>query len=396
MMEQVCYRLTFASLIVLCLGLFTSITLSSLSHILLFIPAVYFFLTRAKEVDFKRVNLSVYFMDLICLGLVLSVFANWEEMDKPEEHLFKVKYFLLALLSIFAYRETLTHYLDTKKISLLLNLLLAVTSLATLSGLVGLFAGINPLKMESPCHPTRACGLFGMYMTYGYGLGLFMVLLTGALLYRKELERYVSVKVLWAAWIINSLGLYFSYTRGAWLSVLVGVPFFFFKRRRRAFLSGLGLGLVALGLAFGFSPSVRKMFLERGESDAQRVAFFQAALRAFSERPVFGLGHRNFEPQVPEIKRRYAIAYPEMGGHAHNNFLEFLASMGIVGFMALFLWHLYWALESLGGRNLLGRLSFPFVVALTVGGLTQYTLGDGENLFLILNLWALGQVNHLK
>lgn len=395
MMEKFCHRLTFASLIVLCAGIFTSITLLALSHVLLFLPAVYFFLTMAKEVDFRKVNLSIYFMDIICLALVLSVFANWEEIEKPQENLSKIKYFLLGLLSIFAYRATFSRYMDSKKISLLLYILLGTTSLATLAGLIALFAGTNPLKMTPPCHPTRACGLFGMYMTYGYGIGLFMVLLTGAILYKKELERYISPRILYTAWVVNFLGLYFSYARGAWLSFLLGVPFFFFRKRKKVFFTGLGLGLISLGLALGFSPTVRKMFLDRGESDAQRIAFFQTALRAFAEKPVFGLGHRNFEPQVPEIKARYNIAYPNVGGHAHNNFLEFLASMGIIGFMALFLWHLYWALESLGNRGLIGRLSFPFVVALTVGGLTQYTMGDGENLFLIINLWAIGQVKHL-
>ena len=390
------HKMSFASLVVLSLGIFTGVSFTALSHILIFIPGVYFFLKYAKDIDFKKINLSIYFMDLICLSIVISIFVNWTTMDEPHRNLFKVKYFLLAILSIFAYRETFKHYMDDKKISLLLHLFILATTVATLSGLVGLFTGFNPLRMGEPCHPSRACGLYGMTMTYGYGISLFMVLITGAILYRRELEKYISPRILYAAWIINLLGLYFSFARGGWLSFLAAVPFFFFKEKKRTFLSVMGGGLLALSLAFILSPSVREMFLKRTESNNERIASYQTALQAFREKPVWGWGYRNFEPHVLEIKKRHGIAYPEFSGHAHNNFLEHLASTGIVGFMALFLFHFYWSLESFRGTSLISRLSFPFCICFIVGGLPQYTFGDGENLFLILNLWAIGQVGNMK
>ena len=72
------------------------------------------------------------------------------------------------------------------KIKFLIWAFLASTTIATVSGLIGLYTGFNPLKFKNACHPTRACGLYGMYMTYGYGINFFMVIVTGFLFYKNK------------------------------------------------------------------------------------------------------------------------------------------------------------------------------------------------------------------
>lgn len=93
----------------------------------------------------------------------------------------------------------------------------------------------------------------------------------------------------------------------------------------------------------------------------------------------------NFEPNVTAIKKRHAIERPGIGGHAHNNFLEHLASTGFMGALAFLLFTLVWLWRTYQHQQLL----FPFVVSFIVSGMTQYTFGDGENLFLIMSLFAL-------
>ena len=389
------YRLTFISLFILSIGIFSGIVIVTLSHILLFLPGVYFCCKKISDIKFKDIPLSVYCMDMICFSIMLSVFVNWNEIQEPYKNLFKMKYFVLAILSIFAYRETFVNYLDRRKKSFLIHVFVLSTTLATISGLIGLFSGFNPLRLKEACHLSRACGLYGMYMTYGYGIALFMVLLTGAILYRDKFQHYISTKLLWFAWAVNLLGLYFSFTRGGWLSFLCALPFFFFKENKRRFLSAIGIGFLLLTTIFSLSSSARKMFLKREGSNNQRVAFFQTALRAFQEKPILGWGYKNFEPNVLKIKKKYNIRSQKRSGHAHNNFLEHLASTGILGLTALVLWSLYWLLESFKRKDLISSLSFPFIICFFIGGLTQYTFGDSENLFLILNVWALGQIRHL-
>ena len=109
-----------------------------------------------------------------------------------------------------------------------------------------------------------------------------------------------------------------------------------------------------------------------------------------------GWGFRNFEPNTVKIKEKYNIANTTYGGHAHNNLLEHLASTGIIGFVLVGFFHLFWLLEMWRRDDWIGDMILPFVVSFTVAGLFQYTFGDGENLFLITAIYALSLIPPAK
>lgn len=391
------HHLTLASLFILAIGVFTSISFSALSHVLLFFPALYF---TFRDFHWKGPSKSWWALAFIVVTIVISVLGNWGQMHGPIKNLLKIKYFLAGLFGVFAYQAVLGHghghshsLNNDKKIKLLLHLFLIVTTLATLIGLVALFTGINPISGGPPCNPSRACGLFHMLMTYGYGIGLFLIPLTGMLLYRRELSRWIDVRFTMAVWSLNVLGLTFSFCRGAWLGFALALPFFFIKKNRRKFIQ-TSLGILLLGiLAISFSSKVQKTFMssERIESNLLRLSLFEASWMAFKEDPWIGKGYRNFEPQSRRIKSDYGLPFDSFGGHAHNNFLEHLASTGLPGFIALLLFHLFWLLEMYRRDDLIARLTFPFVIGFTISGQFQYTFGDGENLFFIMAVWAFSQ-----
>ena len=78
-----------------------------------------------------------------------------------------------------------------------------------------------------------------------------------------------------------------------------------------------------------------------------------------------------------------------MAGHAHNNFLEHLASTGILGGLAFVLFCLLWMIDSYRRKDVIGEIIFPVTISFMVSGMVQYTFGDGENLFLLMLLWAI-------
>jgi len=387
------YRMTWASLIVLALGIFTSVSFSAVSHVLLIVPAIYFTFIAIKNSDNLNLPLSAWALVGLIISIILSVVFNLDILDRPLKNISKAKYFLIPLLSVFAFREIFKNYIDQKKIKFILNLFIIVTSIATISGLIGLYTGFNPLKMKDACHATRACGLYGMYMTYGYGISLFMVLMTGAVIYRKRLENYIIPWVLYSGWIIGMIGLVLSYARGGWLGYVLALPFFFLKGNVKKFLSAtLILGVISAGV-FLSSDKIRSTFLDRGTSNDQRIAFYEAAYKGFMEKPLFGWGYRNFEPNMKDIKKRHNIAYPEFGSHAHNNILEHLASTGGVGVLFCIAFFITWLVESFRRDDIFGKTMFPFVMSFIISGMVQYTFGDGENLFLIMSAWALFAFN---
>jgi O-antigen ligase len=378
---------------ILALGAFTSVSLMALFHVFILIPGVYFLIDEIKTSRF-HLGKSTWSLLGMIVAIGLSVLANLDQLGSDAwDHFFKAKYFILAILSIFAFRAWFNEKATASKLRWLVGAFFLSTTLATTSGLVGLFHGFNPLKMKQACHAERACGLFGMYMTYGYGISLFSVLMTGVLLYIGQFKTIVSRPWAILVWLINLLGTFFAYARGGWLGYLAAVPFYFLKGRVKTFclvIAGLGLASV---LIVAVSPKVQQTLLERGTSNQQRLAFYETALRAFQENPVFGLGYRNFGPNVTEIKERYDIAYPNFASHAHNNFLEHLATTGFIGAIFFLLFHFFWLFETYTRDDLYGKIVFPFVVSFCVSGLFQYTFGDGENLFLILGIYALGHVD---
>ena len=204
-----------------------------------------------------------------------------------------------------------------------------------------------------------------------------MVALIGVLLHRKKLAGYFNLKIAWMALAINLWGLFLTYTRGAWIGLLFAIPFFFFKKSKKKFiLTMLSMGLL-LGGIIQLSPNAKQRFVHSQGSNNLRMAFFETAYRAFQERPFWGWGYRNFEPNVIQLKKKHNILVaPEMTGHAHNNFLEHLASTGIAGGMAFLLFCLFWMVDSYKRKDVIGEIIFPVTISFMASGMVQYDLAS--------------------
>lgn len=381
--ENILYKMTYIALIVLSFGIFTSVSITALSHILLVVPGFYFAFKFYKNRDFQLPS-HWWALAFLFLVSIFSVLMNWTEIEHPIKNMIKTKYFLMALISTFSFHYLKKDFLDNKKIKILIYLFLISTSVATISGLIGLWSGFNPLKFKQACHETRACGLYGMYMTYGYGISLFMVLLSGAIVYKERFRSWIKVDYLYIAWVINFVGLILSFARGGWIGFFCAVPFLFMRNHFKKFISVFIFGIVFTVIAYLGSTTVRDMIMNRSDSNMQRIAFYKSAYMAFTEKPLFGYGYRNFEPNVPTIKKRYNIEWPELGGHAHNNALEHLGSTGALGFIGFVIFSLLWLKNSYRDPIL-----FAFVMSFSLSGLFQYTFGDGENLFLVFGIFSL-------
>jgi O-antigen ligase len=387
-------NLSFASLVVLSFGTFTSLSLSAGAHIFALIPGIYFFLKHFKEK--RQLPWSAKALFLLFLVVIASVLFNTDIIDRPHKNILKGKYFLFALFFLVSFRELFKSYLTEKRIKILLWLFLISTTLASISGIIALYTGFNPLKFKDACHATRACGVYGMYMTYGYGISLFMVLLTGAFLYRDKFLKYVPMWLLSLAFIVNLSGLYLSYARGGWIGYLAAIPFFFIKKNVKALVALFAAGVIFIGVTIFASQTVRDMFFNRTGSNEQRIALYETTYKAWTEKPILGWGFRNFEPNSRMLKKKYNLAHAYHGGHAHNNLLEHLASTGLLGFLLAGFFHLFWLLEMWRRNDWIGDMILPFVISFSVAGMFQYTFGDGENLFLITAIYALSLIPPAK
>lgn len=300
----------------------------------------------------------------------------------------KVKYFLFGFLMIAPFSYYFKNGLTDKKISYLIYAFLIATTVATIAGIVGMKTGYNFISRRV-VNMDRNAGLSGMVLNYAHNLAYFQALAVGLLVYRKRVEKFVNIKVLLLVVLINFIGLYFSYTRGAMLALTVGLPFYFFKKNKVKFVSIATVIVLVAGILYIASG---KNFMRPG-SDRERISQWKAAAMAFKERPIFGYGYLNFERHSVALKERYNIGELQFGGHAHNNFLEMLASTGLLGFLSFVLWLFFWLWEMYKRQDLVAEVSFPFIMTFIVSGLTQSTIALGVNLFFVMAVYAVGQAS---
>lgn len=379
----------YASMMSLALGLFTSMTFLALTHIFILVPCIYFL----NKTNYKVWNKSSWFLLGLIIAIILSIILNQDIIEQGYKSVSKVKYYLLALLAItpFSYWFEEISKNPTRQKKLIQYLFIAffvTTSLASISGMMGVFLGINILKWKF-VYADRNGGLAGMLMNYAHNLCLFQIIVLGFIIYKESIKEYINTNFLYVVFFINLLALYTTYTRGAILAFLVGIPFFFLRKHRKLFLiSSVALVVIAAAMyKLGGTSFIRP------QSDIERTSQWKAAITGFKERPVFGLGYLNFEKLSIPLKIKYNIEAINFGGHAHSNYFEMLASTGIVGFMFFVLWQLSWFVEMYKRDDILGKLGVAFIAVFVVGGLTQATFTLGANLFFIMPVYAITQIN---
>ena len=127
-------------------------------------------------------------------------------------------------------------------------------------------------------------------------------------------------------------GLYACGSRGAWLGAAVGATAYWLMSRRRpgeALLPSAGVALAAVGVAVAylFRPGA-------SISDIARCEVWKTAWNVFAHSPLLGCGSDGFEDAFRLLRTDAFVA--AMGpvhhqAYAHNDVLQVLASMGVVG-----------------------------------------------------------------
>ena len=235
----------------------------------------------------------------------------------------------------------------------------------------------------------RNSGMYGMYMTYAYGISLFLTLNIGALFHYKRFQNIVSFPILLTSAIVNLVGLYFSYTRGALLGLFFGLPFIFFKSRQKLMLFFSMILIIFSSFVFLTAPG-KELFLspERKLSSQQRIAFFKGAYFGFLESPIFGLGVKNIEPNMERLKVANKVE-DSRSGHSHNIYLEVLANQGAIGFILLMLFFFFGIKSFYQINNGAGMIAVAFMANFCFSGLFQNTFGDSENLQFMILVWSM-------
>jgi putative inorganic carbon (hco3(-)) transporter len=212
--------------------------------------------------------------------------------------------------------------------------------------------------------------------------------------------------VLWGVFILLGLALILSYTRAAWISVLFafGVLVLTVLKIRFRYILLLGLGVVFYYTA-NRTAIIQKMEHNRqvssatlsehvksisnittDESNLERINRWNAALRMFGERPVFGWGPGTYMFRYAPFQRsaeKTGIS-TDFGnlGNAHSEYIGPLAECGVLG---TFSFILIGIMSLLTGFRVYSRIKDKRLKQITLGlilGFITYLVHGTLNNFL--------------
>jgi O-antigen ligase len=383
-------NLVTASLFFLAAGVFTSVSVLSVYQILFAIPLAYFGYQTVRT-GRPALPKSAWFLLAFSVVAALSLFLNLDVIPKPSKNFGRIKYFLYGIGGIFVLRAWLaTATLGSKRLlfrTLCMSLVVA-----------GLYSAWQFFGQGL----IRSSGLTET-MRYGYGSAMILLVLSSSLLHRDRIP-WVDVNFGVPALMIGFLGMYLTYTRGALLGFLCGLPVvFFFYRRGLAIKIGAGSLLIILVLA-GFNQfgggKIKSRFLQGKESSSDQIrkSLWTAAVIATQERPLFGWGFSNFHSQLKRIKDDYDLPYKDYNdAHAHNLYLDVAAGTGLVGITLFLGWLVLWAYEVIRSTLLVKAVILPLGVAFVLSSTFEVTL-NANNASMVMFFYSLSAAlkNHVQ
>lgn len=227
----------------------------------------------------------------------------------------------------------------------------------------------------------RILGPFSHYMTFSGVLLLADLLLAASLAAgRRGAWR-------WVALVAINLALLASYTRSAWVGLIVAVALLLLLRRPRWLLAlPVAAALFALLAPTPVLDRARSIADVQDPSNRDRISMAQAGLAMIAERPLVGLGPEMVKEVYPLYRVETAVrdAVP----HLHDTFLQLGAERGLpalgayLALMATALGVAWRRYRREGGfRGERGDLFLGVilvVVGFNVAGLFEYNWGDTE------------------
>lgn len=331
-----------------------------------------FRLSLNRDVCKPERKLIYVFLAFILAHIIASIFS----VDPLDSFYQSKRVFLFA--GFFA---VIIFIKDLKQLENILKVFFVFTALLSVYELIRYFIEYT-YETDVPLSELRI-EFYGYPITNGE-IKMLVLLLMIALMLTKD--KFVFNK-LWL--IILSIpvlvSLYFTNSRNALIGLFCGIVFIGFTRNKY-FLIGVIIFII-LFLLFAPLP-VKERVLSITDfslpSTQARFLTWETGVKIFKDYPITGIG----DTDVLKMYRSYKI--PEFkgeGSHMHNNFLQILVTLGIIGFVAWCVMMIYLIIRMIKiyiltkGDTVLNSLviaSISSMIAFQISGLTEYNFSDFE------------------
>jgi O-antigen ligase/tetratricopeptide (TPR) repeat protein len=282
------------------------------------------------------IPLKIPMASFLALGVIWLVFSSFR-YAVFEELLRFASFFLLFVLIIEEVR-------GERRMSLLIDSVLLVTIVTSLYGVLQRLG--YPLFDWIPGHHTRVMSSYGNPNFFGTHLvGVIPLLLVLSMVSKGRRKLFSAL-----ALILALACLLFCETRSAWIGFAFSLVFLaFMALRTRMFRFGFKTLLPLLGVLLVFvlllllsqdmiAGRISQLWSPHG-SVLMRIHTWEVTLDMIKASPIFGTGLGTFQIFFPGFRYLGFESDVRIGNvlHAHNEYLEIWAEMGLVG-LAVFLW----------------------------------------------------------
>lgn len=245
---------------------------------------------------------------------------------------------------------------------------------------------------------------FNDHTSYGAAIALFLPFLIGSIL-SKETSRKMKISSL-VLLVIFVVGLIFSYTRAAWISLIGALAMYLilrFKISNKLVLAVAILGIGGIILfqnqiffkmesnkvesSTDFSKHIKSISnITSDASNLERINRWNCAIRMFKEKPVFGWGPGTYQfkyaPFQHSDEKTIISTNAGDGGNAHSEYLGSLAESGLLGMINYIMICIIIYLTGTRTYHKLEDKKLKMIVASTLCGLVTYFAHGALNNFL--------------
>lgn len=376
-------KIISAALFFLAAGILTSVTVLGAYQILFALPLAYYTFHAFKEED-RKLPPSAYWLLAFCAIALLSLLVNFDLLPKPSKNFGRLKYFLYGIGGIFVLKVWI------KETSVRTKMILTNTFLVSI-----IAASLMACYQYGIRGDLRPKG-FTDTMRYGYGSGMLLLTLLSALIHHRHIK-WLNWNLGLAAFIMGFIGMYLTFTRGAFLGFLSGLPFVLnYYRPKIAY--AVAILAIVIGSVLGYfylfgnqsqGQGSRYLISKENSGDVIRRSQWKAAMIATQEKPILGYGFSNFHSQLKRIKNDYDLDAKEYDdAHSHNLFLEIASGTGLIGLFVFLGWVFSWAWESFRSDKIKASMVIPFGVAWVVSSQFEVTF-DANNASMIFFFYAI-------
>lgn len=340
------------------------------------------FMWLVKMMIIRRLDTKATVFDGMILFFV--IWSGFSIQSSPDLGYSSYNYFQLMSRYVLLYYLVVNHIHSPEQLKRVLKLMVLSSCLVSLYGFYQYFHGLDISKLDwvddsqFPELKTRVFStLHNPNLLAGF-LVIMAAVTTGIVcgLKRARDKFFLSV-------IVSMLGLclVFTYSRGAWISILVVIIIYSVFYSRKLFWLLLIIPLLMLCGQHTAWERVLSIFNPTDTSSSLRMALWESTLAMIHDKPLFGVGWG-----------AYWLAYPDYDFyihdpattifHAHNMYLAVAAETGIPGllaFMGILYGHMAAAFKmAVQGRSkwlsgiMLGMVAA--MASIVIGGMTDYIL----------------------